>query len=312
MGDSQPAASSGSENQQVLTLLQKMQTSVDNISERVSKLEDGKSLQPTQSVGDDSFSFREQSSSGKSWADIMDAADAEEEQDSKGVSLFNISEKTKSQLRENFGSVLPNNTRRQLKDKFGAPNSPLTACPGLDKVMKSQVSSETKSRDKRLARLQSLALDAVGPLVKIVEGAENESISSIEVLEAVQTSLRLLGNCSAHFKRERRTNILAHLNTRISDMAEEDDIFADAGHNLFGDGFGKKAKERDEEMKALSSVSAKPAKPSSSQKDSRSPGFHRDASSHRSARGRGSPGRGRFQPYNSGSRKAFSKGSPAK
>ena len=55
--------------------------------------------------------------------------------------------------------------------------------------MKSQVSSETKSRDKRLARLQSLALDAVGPLVRVVEGAENESISAVEVLDAVQTCL---------------------------------------------------------------------------------------------------------------------------
>ena len=34
-------------------------------------------------------------------------------------------------------------------------------------------------------------------------------------------------------------------------MADEDEIFLDAGRKLFGEGFTKKAKERDDELKSL-------------------------------------------------------------
>ena len=38
-------------------------------------------------------------------------------------------------------------------------------------------------------------------------------------------------------------------------MVEEDSIFKDAGLRLFGEGFSKKAKKRDDEMRALDEVS---------------------------------------------------------
>eukprot|EP00117_Sycon_ciliatum_P026680 scpid87134/ scgid21846/ len=49
-------------------------------------------------------------------------------------------------------------------------------------------------------------------------------------------------------------------------MADDDSIFTEARQNLFGDGFYKKAKERDDEMRVLNSVAAsKSARPISSQ-----------------------------------------------
>ena len=37
-------------------------------------------------------------------------------------------------------------------------------------------------------------------------------------------------------------------------MADEDEIFQDAGRKLFGEGFTKKAKERDDELKSLAAL----------------------------------------------------------
>ena len=56
--------------------------------------------------------------------------------------------------------------------------------------------STTKARDTELAKatVQALALDAVGPLVRIVEDAHNGQPTAEDNLNGVQTSLRLLGN----------------------------------------------------------------------------------------------------------------------
>ena len=45
--------------------------------------------------------------------------------------------------------------------------------------------------------------------------------------------------------------VLGDLNPRLTDMADEDEQYREAPPNLFGDGFAKKAKERDKELKAL-------------------------------------------------------------
>ena len=49
---------------------------------------------------------------------------------------------------------------------------------------------------------------------------------------------------------------LKSLNPRIADMAEKDCLYHEAGLNLFGEGFCRKAKERDEELKALNNLGA--------------------------------------------------------
>ena len=54
----------------------------------------------------------------------------------KGAKLFNVSKKTEEFLTNSFTHSLPNATRRSLKYKFGAPNLPFTACPSIDKIIK--------------------------------------------------------------------------------------------------------------------------------------------------------------------------------
>ena len=102
-----------------------------------------------------------------------------------------------------------------------------------------------------MAKSQALLLDAVGPLTFLLEELDKGTLTPQTTREAAQTALRLLGNASCHISADRRKNVLGDLNPRLTDMADEDEQYREAPPNLFGDGFAKKAKERDEELKAL-------------------------------------------------------------
>ena len=56
-----------------------------------------------------------------------DRAEAE-----KGIKLFKVAEITKY-LGCHFSSAASNQTRRQCRDKYGAPNTAVMACPTMDK-----------------------------------------------------------------------------------------------------------------------------------------------------------------------------------
>ena len=102
-----------------------------------------------------------------------------------------------------------------------------------------------------MAKSQALFLDAVGPLTFLQEELEKGTLTPQTTREAAQMALRLLGNASCHISADWRKNVLGDLNPRLTDMADEDKQYREAPPNLFGDGFAKKAKERDEELKAL-------------------------------------------------------------
>ena len=213
----------------------------------------------------------------RSWADdtvevSMDyEAEVEWEQEAeddspnaKGITLFKVAERTEKFLAGYFSNAVPNQTRRQWRDKYGAPSTSATACPNMDKVIKTRLSAVTKSQDKQLARQQALLLDAVGPITYLLEEATKGELNQKKAVEAAQTALKLLGNASAHVNRERRRNALQDMNPRLTDMADDDTIYKTAAPALFGDGFCKKAKERDEELKCLNQASSSRATPSQS------------------------------------------------
>ena len=93
-------------------------------------------------------------------------------------------------------------------------------------------------------------------------------------MEHLLSSVRLLGNVSSQFNRQRRSLIQQCLNPGLADMPEEDQLFCDPGIRLFGEGFSKKAKERDDELKAFSKVDQRRA-PSSGSSASWSSSFPR-------------------------------------
>ncbi len=153
---------------------------------------------------------------------------------SGGVKLFKVSEKTDTFLKSAFTTAVPNATRRQWREKFGAPNTVVTACPSMDIVVKGRLSAATKSRDKQLARQQTLMLDAVGPVAY-------SQLTQKAAIEAAQSALKLLGNTSMQANRERRKNAIQCMNPRLWDMAEDDAIFRPAAPALFGESFCKKS-----------------------------------------------------------------------
>ena len=67
-------------------------------------------------------------------------------------------------------------------------------------------------------------------------------------MEVAQTALKLLGNTSMQVNWEHYRCVIESTNPSLMDLADEDELFKNAVPQLFGEGFPKKAKERDEEL----------------------------------------------------------------
>ena len=202
-------------------------------------------------------------SSSRSWADRVEQEDdddafehsmdldVEPGDDAKGIRIFPLEEATESFFSQALSSPLPSQVRRQLRERFGKPNLPKATTPYLDIVMRPLMSSQAKE----LAKIQTFCLDAYAPLARYINEANSDSgqLSAADYLKMVRKSARLLGNCnlSTFCSRLRRSSVLQSVNSRIVDMADEEEIFQDAGRKLFGEGFTKKTKESDDELKSL-------------------------------------------------------------
>ena len=81
-------------------------------------------------------------------------------------------------------------------------------------------------------------LDPVGPLARVLHAMEDDgdNMTMEEAHSALCDAIRLLGNTSSQISRLRRRKILKAANPNIQDGAEED-IFAGAAPDLFGQGF---------------------------------------------------------------------------
>ena len=126
-------------------------------------------------------------------------------------------------------------------------DSPAGQCDASTDVVPSQGKRQGAGKDP------DVLSRCVRPLARYINEANSDSwqLSAADYLEMVRTSARLLGNLSAFCSRLRRSSVLQRGNSRIVDMADEDEIFQDAGRKLLGEGFTRKAKERDDELKSL-------------------------------------------------------------
>ena len=193
--------------------------------------------------------------------------ESEEEEDlpkDKKAKTFVVSSPTKAFLQSAFclPKPLTNSTRRNLLEKFGLPEGNEARCPKLDPIIKGELPKEAIDTDKKLSRLQNLALDATGPLVHALEELSTKDTPDADVvLQGIQEALVLLGNASCHISGERRSRALTKLNPDLKSMAEEED-YSDAQPFLFGKGFEQKAKERAEALKCLRrATTQKPSQP---------------------------------------------------
>ena len=207
-----------------------------------------------------------QRSTGRLWANIPidESVDYQMEIDwqdpdstDEDSHLVKVSENTEKFLKSTFAKPVPNGTRRQWCTEHGVPRVESMKCPKLDKVVKGQLPKEAKVADGEAAKLQTLILDAVGPLAYILEEAQKGSLMVESAVKAAKTALRFLGYASAHVAQNRRRKVLKELNRDLEGLTEDDKEFAEAAPNLFGDGFARKCKEHIENVRALHKTTGK-------------------------------------------------------
>ena len=185
-----------------------------------------------------------------------------------------------------------------------------TKCHKLDRVVqpvKGSVSKETKDADTTLAKTQTLVLDALAPLVHILESAKNGKLTNDASEKASKLALCLLANASAHIAKKRCKNALNDLNKDLLTLVEDEESIAPM---LFGDGFEiKNMKEHVEAMRCIRkslNSSSKSTEPFF--RKGHPPGQYYGNGHHRGG-GNSHRGRGRYHPYyrgHSGGKENFS------
>ena len=224
-----------------------------------------------------------------------------EDDQEEATPLRRVSEDTGKILRSSFGRPLTNQARLTARKAYPFPDVETTRCPKLDPVAKQLLQREQKAADGAMAKLQTLLLDAVAPLVHIVEEAGKGSLSVQQAAEAAKSALSLLGNASAHMSRECRKRVITHLNKKVHPLADEEEIFVDAAPLLLGKVFELKMKSHLESLKCLS-ASARPEREGQQyfqRSHSSYPPRGSGGNSRRGGRGnfQGGSSQRRFQPY---------------
>ena len=105
-------------------------------------------------------------------------------------------------------------------------------------------------RQKDLLDIQACTLDAVRPLVDLIEGMERNQFTPEDVKSRAIDNFKMLGNSIAHTSQIRRKRVLKVCNPDIS-LVENKELFAKAHPMLFGEDFENKIKDRAEALKVL-------------------------------------------------------------
>ena len=98
--------------------------------------------------------------------------------------------------------------RLQTRGKYPLPKVVATKTPHLDSLVRTELSSATKSDDKELAKIQTFMLDALAPLTSILE-ADSEKASYDEVIDATKAAVALIGKANAKISHLRRQKVIS-------------------------------------------------------------------------------------------------------
>ena len=167
-----------------------------------------------------------------------------------------LSEETESILNRAMTAPLSTTERREIRGRYPIPATTLTRTPKVDEIFTSSESrfpknTDAKAIEKDLSHISTCTLDAVRPLLDLIEGVNSGEFTPEDVkIKAVDT-LRLLGNAVAHTSTIRRKRILKVCNPDIVSLADNRELFEDAAPSLFGKGFETKMKDRAEALKVL-------------------------------------------------------------
>ena len=98
-------------------------------------------------------------------------SDAEEEGEADSP-LVPLSEAPNAYLESAFKLKLDNSSRKSKATKFETPDSRWIRCPKMDTAVIANVANEAERNDRAASRLQQFRLDAVAPLVMLLERDE--------------------------------------------------------------------------------------------------------------------------------------------
>ena len=174
---------------------------------------------------------------------ILTWPDEESGEDPSVRPTIRVSESTAKTLKSAFKKPLSNTTQLQVRKAYAFPNVEDTRCPKLDCAIKQNLKKDVKDTDSNAARLQIFIIDAVTPLVFILEEAQKGTLTSQSAAEAAKAALLLLGNASAQMTKERRQKVTKDLNKDLMSLAKDPEMFEDAAPLLFGALFEKEMKE---------------------------------------------------------------------
>ncbi len=173
---------------------------VTGLSQRLTRLENtGPSTEESQSsppalpiVSGTSWADRPNDSSEMNYQDESYRYNGYWDEPEPPAALMDVSENTAALLKKAFGKAISNQERQSLRKPFPAPRVDHTKCPKLDRVLKGNISKETKDRDNMLAKAQTLLLDAVAPLSNLLESVNTGNLTPEASANAVKTAL---GQC---------------------------------------------------------------------------------------------------------------------
>ena len=87
--------------------------------------------------------------------------------------------------------------------------------PKVDGVVKQNLTNEIRDTDTNVAKLQTLTMDTMAPVVHILEEAQGGSLTAKTAIDAAGAGLALLGNVSAHIKCKRKKQVLRDPNNDL-------------------------------------------------------------------------------------------------
>ena len=158
-----------------------------------------------------------------------------------------MSESTARRLKSGFKKPLSNTARLFVRKPYSFPNVEDTKCPKLDRVTKQNLTKDVRDANSNAARLQTLNLDAVAPLVFILEEAQKGTLIPQSAAEAAKAALMLLGNASAQMVKEIQKKVTKDFNKDLITLAEDPEMFEEAAPLLFGASFEKMMKDQEDE-----------------------------------------------------------------
>ena len=134
--------------------------------------------------------------------------------------------------------------------------------PRLDDNLKQILPTVARVMNKELSKIHTVMLDAVSPLIFLLEAEmAGRTISVEEARSTTTAALELVCNASTRISRLRREKVCAHLKKEVQLLAQRAEMFTNATPYLFRPKLAQTSKEQVEQMKAIQAVLPSAKKP---------------------------------------------------